>query len=103
MNPATHGTEGNAAAPVMYMALELSNKTWRLALSDGAKCRQVSVPAADLAKLASAVAKAKERFGMPASSRVLSCYEAGRDGFWLHRHLISIGIDNEVVDAPRSR
>ena len=57
MNPATHGTEGNAAAPVMYMALELSNKTWRLALSDGAKCRQVSVPAADLAKLVSAVAK----------------------------------------------
>jgi hypothetical protein len=26
MNPATHGAEGNAAAPVMYMALELSNK-----------------------------------------------------------------------------
>ena len=36
---------------------------------------------------------------MPASSRVLSCYEAGRDGFWLHRHLISIGIENEVIDA----
>ena len=46
MNPATHGTEGNAAAPVLYMALELSNKTWRLALSDGAKCWQVSVPVA---------------------------------------------------------
>jgi transposase len=36
---------------------------------------------------------------MPASSRVLSCYEAGRDGFWLHRHLVSVGIENEVVDA----
>jgi hypothetical protein len=46
MNPATHGTEGNAAAPVLYMALELSNKTWRFALSDGAKCWQVSVPVA---------------------------------------------------------
>jgi hypothetical protein len=34
------------------MALELSNKTWRVAFSDGAKRRQVSVPAADLAKLA---------------------------------------------------
>lgn len=99
MNPATHGMEGNAAAPVLYMALELSKRIWRLALSDGAKRRQVSVPAADLAKLTCAVVKAKERFGMPASARVVSCYEAGRDGFWLHRHLRSVGIENEVVDA----
>jgi transposase len=99
MNPATHGMEVSASAPVLYMALELSDKSWRLALSDGTKRRQVSVPAADLAKLASAVAKAKERFGMPAMARVLSCYEAGRDGFWLHRHLISVGIENEVIDA----
>src|SRR5258708_15419786 len=81
------------------MALELSKKTGRLAWSDGAKRRQVGVPAADLMKLACAVAKAKERFGMPASARVVSCYEAGRDGFWLHRHLRSVGIENEVVDA----
>jgi transposase len=99
MNLATHGTEVSASAPVLYMALELSDKSWRLALSDGTKRRQVSVPAADLAKLACAVAKAKERFKMPASARVVSCYEAGRDGFWLHRHLGSVGIENEVVDA----
>jgi transposase len=81
------------------MALELSKRIWRLALSDGAKRRQVSVPAADLAKLTCAVVKAKERFGMPASARVVSCYEAGRDGFWLHRHLRSVGVENQVVDA----
>ena len=57
------------------------------------------MPAADLAKLAEAVAKAKERFGIPASARVVSCYEAGRDGFWLHRYLRSKGIENDVVDA----
>jgi heme oxygenase len=61
MNPATHGSEGNATAPVLYMALELSNRTWRLVLSDGAKRRQVAVPAADLLKLGEAVKKAKER------------------------------------------
>lgn len=99
MNPTTHATEGNASAPVLYMALELSNRSWRLAFGDGAKHRQVSVPAADLAALAGAVTKAKERFKMPASVRVVSCYEAGRDGFWLHRHLVSIGIANQVVDA----
>lgn len=99
MNPATHETEGSASAPVLYMALELSNKSWRLALSDGVKHRQVVVPAADLGKLAEAVAKAKERFKLPASARVVSCYEAGRDGFWLHRHLRSVGVENQVVDA----
>lgn len=81
------------------MAWEQSNKSWRLTFGDGAKWRQVSVPAADLAKLACAVAKAKEHFGISASARVVSCYEAGRDGFWLHRHLRSIGIENEVIDA----
>lgn len=30
---------------------------------------------------------------------MLSCDEAGRDGFRLHRHLVSIGIANPVVDA----
>ena len=43
---------------MLYMALELSNRSWRLAFGDGAKRRQVSVPAADLAKLAGALAKA---------------------------------------------
>jgi len=99
MNPAALRNEDTASAPVLYMALELSNKSWRLAFGDGTKRRQVSVPAADLAKLACAVAKAKEHFGMPASARVVSCYEAGRDGFWLHRHLRSVGIENQVIDA----
>ena len=28
-----------------------------------------------------------------------SCYEAGRDGFWLHRYLVSRGIANRIVDS----
>ena len=52
---------------MVYIALELSNRSWRLAFGDGAKRCQVSVPAADLAALGGAVAKAKERFRMPAS------------------------------------
>jgi len=34
MNPAIHGTEGSASAPVLYMAQELGNKRWRLAFGD---------------------------------------------------------------------
>ncbi len=39
---------------------------------------------------------------MPASARVVSCYEAGRDGFWLHRHLRSVGIENEEIHSRRA-
>ena len=62
MNPTAHRNEDNASAPVLYMALELSNRSWRLTFGDGVKRREVSVPAADLAKLSEARAKAKERF-----------------------------------------
>lgn len=64
MTLATHGTEVSVSAGAVHGA----GVDWRLAFSDGAKRRQVSVPAADLTKLSQAVAKAKERFGMPASS-----------------------------------
>ena len=37
--------------------------------------------------------------GLPAATRVVSCYEAGRDGFWLHRQLRSMGVENDVVDS----
>jgi transposase len=45
------------------------------------------------------IGEAKERFGLPAGTPVVSCYEAGRDGFWLHRWLLSIGVQSEVVDS----
>jgi transposase len=99
MNPATRKQEDNVVEQMVYMALELSNTTWKLSFGDGAKRRQGSVPAGDLPKLCQALAQAKERFGLPAATRVVSCYEAGRDGFWLHRSLVSMGIDNVVVDS----
>jgi transposase len=49
--------------------------------------------------LGEAVAKAKARFGMPGGVPIVSCYEAGRDGFWLHRYLLHCGVANVVVDA----
>jgi len=72
---------------VLYMALELSNTIWKVVFGDGVKSRQVSVPSGELKKLQQAVAEAKQRFGLGSATRVVSCYEAGRDGFWLHRHL----------------
>ena len=42
---------------------------------------------------------AKARFGLPLGATVRSCYEAGRDGFWLHRWLLAHAVENVVVEA----
>jgi transposase len=88
-----------ACTMMLFMALELSDKKWKLALSDGNKRRIVTIAAGDLVTLGEAVAKAKARFGMHGVVPIVSCYEAGRDGFWLHRYLVHCGIANVVVDA----
>src|SRR5713101_1911513 len=85
----------------LYVALELGCDKWVLASATQAaeKPRFRTVPARDLAKLQKEIAKAKTRFGLPADALVCTCYEAGRDGFWLHRALTKMGITNVVVDA----
>lgn len=85
--------------PVLYMALELSAKSWKLAFGDGAHQRQKTVTAGDRVGVLSAISQAKQKFGLPGDCRVISGYEAGRDGFWIHRWLISEGIENVVMDA----
>ncbi len=89
-----------AEASELYMAFELSEKNWKLALSDGVRSpSRYTVAAGDTAKLLECIAKAKARCALAPEARVHSCYEAGRDGFWLHRWLLAQGIDNVVVDS----
>lgn len=90
-----------SASGTLYIALELGSEKWLLACTTQAaqKPRFRPVPARDLARLEEEIAKAKVRFGLPAEAPVRTCYEAGRDGFWLHRALTARGIDNVVVDA----
>jgi transposase len=85
----------------LYVALELGCDKWVLASATQAaeKPRFRTVPARSLAMLQEEIAKAKARFGLPADAPVCTCYEAGRDGFWLHRALTKMGITNVVVDA----
>lgn len=58
-----------------------------------------TIPARDLAALQKEIQAAKDRFKLPQEVQVVSCYEAGRDGFWLDRYLHSQGVDNLVVDS----
>lgn len=92
------------AAPTigtLYMSLELGETQWKLAFTTGLaqRPRMRVVKARDLAKVMAEIAAAKRRFGLPADAPVVSCYEAGRDGSWLHRALWAHGIQNHVVDA----
>jgi transposase len=98
---ATHQSKITTNSGVLYLAFELGEREWKLAftIGMGQKPRLRSMPARDLPRLQQEIAKAKQRFRLPADAPVHSCYEAGRDGFWLHRHLLASGVDNGVVDS----
>src|SRR5688500_12006793 len=84
----------------LCMSLELSDKTWKLTFGDGRHApSHCTVPAGEPAAVRDRIARAKRRLGLPADAKVHSCYEAGRDGWWLHRWLTEQGVDNIVVDA----
>ncbi|MBI5967104.1 MAG: IS110 family transposase [Deltaproteobacteria bacterium] len=91
--------EKSTPVSVLYIAFELANSNWKMACSDGSKLRLVTVTAGDLAQVQRAIIGAKRHFVMGNEVQTVSCYEAGRDGFWLHRYLQSCGIDNVVVDS----
>lgn len=100
MNRVTLQSNDNTAERVLYMAMELSDKHWKLVFSDGGeKRRHETMEAGHRIELVEAIKKAKEKFGLSHDAKVVSCYEAGRDGFWLHRYLMSLGIENQVVDS----
>lgn len=92
---------GTLAEPVLYVAYEMSAAEWKMAMSTGLgqQPRYRVVPARDLGRVREEIASAKRRFGLAADARVVSCYEAGRDGFWPHRKLVEMGIENQVVDS----
>ena len=99
---ATHDVDPTTtAAATLYLALELGWTSWNLAFTPAMaqKPRLRTIPARDLDALKREIQRAKQRFGLPDDTPVRSCYEAGRDGFWIHRYLDKNGIRNLVVDA----
>ncbi|MFC3908159.1 hypothetical protein ACFORL_03605, partial [Legionella dresdenensis] len=84
---------------ILYMALELSNTNWVIAFGTGTKTRKVTIEANDIPGLQAELKVAQEKLKLESVSEVVSCYEAGRDGFWLHRCLEKHGIKNVVIDS----
>lgn len=82
----------------LAMSLELSLKNWIIGFTDGINNRFVCIDALDTKELLKAIETTKLKFALSSNTEVHSCYEAGRDGNWLHRFLISNGIQNRIID-----
>ncbi len=99
MTSTTHRQEFTAAT--LHVALELGSKEWLLTMSiaPDAKRQRARVRPGDREALERVLGTAKARFGLTPDAPVRSCYEAGRDGFWPHRLLATLGVTNLVVDS----
>jgi transposase len=98
---ATTRSDVSVNDPVLYVAFELAKQEWKLGLTSGFGVHPWvrSIAAGDLTDLDKVLQRARVHFGLPPAARVVSCYEAGRDGFWIHRALARLGIANRVVDS----
>jgi transposase len=98
---ATTRPELSVNEPTLYVAFELGKKDWKLAMTSGFGVAPWlrTVASGDVRAVERVLGDGRRRLGLPAGARVVSCYEAGRDGFWIHRFLTQLGIRNRVVDS----
>ena len=105
MTTMTHSDQSTASKsdhPVtVLLAFELGERTWKLGFTTGMgqRPRVRPVAAGAVGRVCEEIARAKRRLQLRADAPVVSCYEAGRDGFWLHRYLVAQGVTNYVVDS----
>src|SRR5258708_26888961 len=86
----------------IFVAIELSQKTWLVTLHspDRDRISRHKLEGGDHAGLLALINRERDRASRTAGAvpAVVSCYEAGYDGFWLHRLLLAAGITNYVFD-----
>jgi transposase len=103
MQASTIGTPTAGHCGTIFVAIELSQKTWLVTLHgpDRERMSRHKIDGGDHGELLALIdrirARVTEKLG--SEPRVVSCYEAGYDGFWLHRLLAAAGITNFVFDA----
>lgn len=101
--------EDTTKAPTIYLALDLGRRRWTVGvlLPGDRDARLFQIAGGDREGLSKLIQHQRQAVGDP-GVRLVSCYEAGRDGFWLHRWLLAQGIENRVLDpasieVPRRR
>lgn len=92
-------TTPEGASKKLYLAIDLGGSRWKLAFWNGEQRRPRirTVLARDVAALLLEISVAKVKLDV-ADCATVSCFEAGRDGFWLHRFLEAHDVMNFVVD-----
>jgi transposase len=102
MQASTKSTPTVGHCGTIFVAIELSQKTWLVTLHspDRDRISRHKLEGGDHAGLLALIEKVKARAveKLGSAPRVVSCYEAGYDGFWLHRLLEAAGITNVIFD-----
>ena len=88
----------NTVNPTIYLAIELSASTWLIAarLPGSEKPHLHRIEGGDTVALFALISSLRARVArrLDAAIDVVCCFEAGRDGFWLHRLLTAHGVAN---------
>jgi transposase len=86
----------------VFVAIELSRRSWLVTMHspDRDRISRHKLAGGDAGGLLALIERVRDRAaqGLGARPAVVSCYEAGYDGFWLHRLLTAAGITNLVFD-----
>jgi transposase len=102
MQASTVDTPTAGHCGTIFVTIELSQKTWLVTLHspDRDRISRHKVEGGDHAGLLALIesTRARSALKLGAAPKVVSCYEAGYDGFWLHRLLMAAGIGNFVFD-----
>lgn len=89
---------------VLYIAMDVGDRQWKLGLTDGSgTIRTRTMEAGELDELDEHFEWAEQYFELPEEYEVAACYEAGRDGFWIHRVFEKRGMACGVVDPGSLR
>jgi transposase len=101
MTATTHPQVSSVSDAPVYVAFEVGKRSWTVAMTSGFGVTPwvQTLGPGEWARLQRLLAKARMRFGLAPAAPVVSCYEAGRDGFWIHRGLTAQGLANRVVDS----
>jgi transposase len=102
ISPSPAAPATNPQPATLFVALELSKAKWLVGLHSpmADKVSRHTIAGGDAPALLMLIGAARRRAeaGLGGTVRVVTCYEAGYDGFWLHRLLVAHGIANQVID-----
>jgi len=102
ISPSPAATATDPQPATLFVALELSKAKWLVGLHSpmADKVSRHTIAGGDAPALLTLIGAARRRAeaSLGGTVRVVTCYEAGYDGFWLHRLLVAHGIANQVID-----